>query len=118
MSRDLIIGILVAAALHLGVLFGDKLNPNWFKPEPKKVETEPEKIQLIAMPKLDELEPEIIEGDEDANTLDLASLLQHYHPQHATLESFVQKLQPPPSEGSTLSGSMTILPEVRDPNMF
>ena len=43
MSRDLIIGILLSAAIHLGILFGEKINPAWFKPAPKKAEAEPEK---------------------------------------------------------------------------
>src|SRR5688500_17563703 len=118
MSRDLIIGILLSAAIHLGVLFGDKINPAWFKPAPKKVEAEPEKIQLIAMPKLDEPEPEIIEVTEDVKPLDLAPPMQQDVPQLVTPESFVQKIQPPPPEGITISASMNIVPEVRDPNMF
>src|SRR5688500_15593849 len=101
MSRDLIIGILVAAALHLGVLFGDKINPNWFKPAPKKVEAQPEKMQLTAMPKLDKLEPEIIEVTEHVKPLDLPPPMQQDVPQLVTPESFVQKIQPPPPEGIT-----------------
>ena len=118
MNRDLIIGVLFSALLHLGILFGDKINPGWFKPAAKKVEVEPEKIQLIAMPKLDEPEPEIIEVTEDVKPLDLAPPMQQDVPQLVTPDSFVQKIQPPPPEGITISASMNIVPEVRDPNMF
>lgn len=118
MSRDIIIGVLLSVAIHLAVLFGHRLNPDWFKTPPKKVEEEPEKIQLIAMPKLDEPEPEIVEVTEDVKPLDLAPPMQQDVPQLVTPDSFVQKIQPPPPEGVTISASMNIVPEVRDPNMF
>lgn len=116
MNRDLIIGILISAGFHLAVLFGDRFIPD--KAPVKKVEEEPEKIQLIAMPKLDEPEPEIVEVTEDVKPLDLAPPMQQDVPQLVTPDSFVQKIQPPPPEGVTISASMTIVPEVRDPNMF
>jgi periplasmic protein TonB len=116
MNRDLIVGILISVTLHLAVLFGDKLIPE--KAAVQKVEEEPEKIQLIAMPKLDEPEPEIIETTEEVKPLDLAPPMQQDVPQLVTPDSFVQKIQPPPPEGVTISASMNIVPEVRDPNMF
>lgn len=118
MSRDLIIGIFLSAALHLVIFFGDKLNPGWFKPAPKKAAPEPEKIQLIAMPKLEEPEPEIVETNEEVKPLDLAPPMQQDVPQLVTPDSFVQKIQPPPPEGVTISASMNIVPEVRDPNQW
>ncbi len=118
MSRDLIIGVLISLALHLAILFGDKFNPNWFKPAHKKVETVAEKIQLIAMPKLDEPEPEVVEVNEEVKPLDLAPPMQQDVPQLVTPDSFVQKIQPPPPEGVTISASMNIVPEVRDPNQW
>ena len=116
MSRDLIIGILLSAVLHLLVLFGDKLMPH-FKEKAKKVEEETPKIQLIQMPKIEE-EPEIIEVNEDVKPLDLAPPMQQDVPQLVQPDSFVQKIQPPPPEGVTISASMNIVPEIRDPNMF
>lgn len=115
MSRDLIIGIFISALLHLGVFFGDRLIPE--KTVVKKVEEPPPKIELIAMPKIEE-EPEIIETTEDVKPLDLAPPMQQDVPQLVTPDSFVQKIQPPPPEGVTISASMNIVPEVRDPNMF
>jgi periplasmic protein TonB len=116
MSRDIIIGVLLSAIIHLSILFGDKLIPD--KKVVKMAEPEPEKIQLIAMPKIDEPEPEIIETTEDVKPLDLAPPMQQDVPQLVTPDSFVQKIQPPPPEGVTISASMNIVPEVRDPNMF
>ena len=116
MSRDLIIGILFSVALHVGVLFGDKLIPE--KPKVKKVVEEEKKILLMEMPKMEEPEPEIIEVNEEVKPLDLAPPMQQDVPQLATPDSFVQKIQPPPPENVTISASMSIVPEIRDPNMF
>lgn len=116
MNRDLIIGILLSVALHVGVLFGDKLIPD--KPKVKKVVEEEKKIQLIEMPKMEEPEPEIVEVNEEVKPLDLAPPMQQDVPQLATPDSFVQKIQPPPPENVTISASMSIVPEIRDPNMF
>ena len=116
MSRDLIIGILLSVALHVGVLFGDKLIPE--KPKPKKVAEVEQKIQLMEMPKMEEPEPEIVEVNEEVKPLDLAPPMQQDVPQLATPDSFVQKIQPPPPENIAISASMNIVPEVRDPNMF
>src|ERR1043165_6774453 len=116
MSRDLIIGILFSALLHVAVLFGNKLIPE--KKVAKIVEEEAPKIQLMQMPKMDEPEPEIVETNEEVKPLDLAPPMQQDVPQLATPDSFVQKLQPPPPENLNISASMNIVPEIRDPNMF
>ena len=115
MTRDLIIGILISAAIHLGILFGEKLIPE--KNVVKKIEEPPPKLELIEMPKIEE-EPEVIEITEDMKPLDLAPPMQQDVPQLAQPDSFVQKIQPPPPEGVTISASMNIVPEIRDPNMF
>ena len=115
MSRDLIIGIVISALIHLGVFFGNKLIPA--KTVVKHVEEPPPKIELIAMPKVEE-EPEVVETNEEVKPLDLAPPMQQDVPQLVTPDSFVQKIQPPPPEGVTISAAMNIVPEVRDPNMF
>ena len=115
MNRDLILGILISAALHLAIFFGDRLIP---KGEVvKKVVEEIPKVQLMEMPKLEE-EPEIIEVNEDVKPLDLAPPMQQDVPQLVQPDSFVQKIQPPPPEGLTIAANMNIVPEIRDPNMF
>src|SRR5688572_23707077 len=116
MSRDLIVGVLLSAILHLAVFFGDKLIPE--KKVVAKVVEEAPKIQLIQMPKMDEPEPEIIETNEEVKPLDLAPPMQQDVPQLTTPESFVQKMQPPPPENVAISANMNIIPEIRDPNMF
>ena len=116
MTRDIIIGVVVSLALHLLILFGDKLIPE--KKTVKKIEEAAPKIEMIAMPKVEE-EPEIIEtNDPDIKPLDLAPPMQQDVPQLVQPDSFVQKIQPPPPEGVTISAAMNIVPEVRDPNMF
>ena len=50
MTRDLIVGIILSAGLHLLLLFGDRLIPE--KKVVRKVEEPPPKIELIAMPKM------------------------------------------------------------------
>jgi protein TonB len=116
MSRDLIIAVVLSLSLHLGLLFGDRLIPE--KQVVKKVVQEEKKIQLMEMPKMEEPEPEIVEVNEDVKPLDLAPPMQQDVPQLATPDSFVQKIQPPPPENVTISASMSIVPEIRDPNMF
>ncbi len=116
MSRDLIFAVVLSLGLHLGMLFGDRLIPE--KQVIKKVVQEEKKIQLMEMPKMEEPEPEIIEVNEDVKPLDLAPPMQQDVPQLATPDSFVQKIQPPPPENVTISASMSIVPEIRDPNMF
>lgn len=115
MSRDLILGIVISALIHLAVFFGDRLIPE--KTVVKKTEAPPPKIELIAMPKVEE-EPEVVETTEEVKPLDLAPPMQQDVPQLVTPDSFVQKIQPPPPEGVTISASMNIVPEIRDPNMF
>lgn len=116
MSRDLIIGILLSVGLHLALLFGDRLIPE--KPKVVKAEVVEEKIQLIEMPPMEEIEPEIVETNEEVVPLDLAPPMQQDVPQLATPDSFVQKIQPPPPDNVTISANMNIVPEIRDPNMF
>lgn len=115
MTRDLILGIVISAVLHLAIFFGDRLVPA--KAVVVKPVEEAPKIELIAMPKIEE-EPEIIETNEEVKPLDLAPPMQQDVPQLVTPDSFVQKIQPPPPEGLTISANMNIVPEVRDPNMF
>lgn len=116
MSRDLIVGVLLSVFLHLAIFFGDR-----FIPETKVVKVvveEAPKVQLMAMPKMDEPEPEIIETTEEVKPLDLAPPMQQDVPQLATPDSFVQKMQPPPPENVAIAANMSIVPEIRDPNMF
>ena len=107
MRRDLIIGILVSFALH-GVLawIGE------YKPasDVKKVVEDAPTIQLMEMPKVEPDEPEPVETNEaPPKPADFAPPMQTDVPQIITDTSFVQKLQPPPPEGLTITrGAITI----------
>ena len=116
MRRDLILGIIVSALIHSGVLFYDKLIT--FKPKPPPPKEEEPKIQLIEMPKLDQEEPEKIEVTDDQKPLDLAPPMQTDVPQIVTDTSFVQKIQPPPPEGIIPSANVNVIPEMRDTSLF
>lgn len=96
MRRDLIIGFLLSALIHGGVMFGDKLIK--FQPKPKKAAEPPPKIELIEMPKLEPEEPEVVEQNEDLPKPEFIPPMQMDVPQVVTDTSFVQQIQPPPPE--------------------
>jgi protein TonB len=98
------------------LLFGEKLIK--FAPKAKPPVEEEPKIELMAMPKLDQEEPEKIEINEDQKPLELAPPMQTDVPQIVTDTSFVQKIQPPPPEGITPSANVNVIPEVRDTSLF
>jgi protein TonB len=56
--------------------------------------------------------------DSDAKPLDLAPPMQIDLPQPERPDSFVQKVQPPPPDGVTVSSDMTVVPDVRNPGAF
>jgi protein TonB len=117
MRRDLIVGVLLSALIHCGVLYGDKLVR--FKPKPPPVKEEEPKIQLIEMPKIEPDEPERIEAtDEPVKPMDFAPPMQTDVPQIATPDSFVQKIQPPPPENVKLATGALTIPQNRDLSSF
>lgn len=117
MRRDLIIGIILSALLHSGVMFGDKFIK--FKPKPPPPVEEAPKIEVIEMPKLEPEEPEIVEdNNEPVKPLDFAPPMQTDVPQVVTDNSFVQKIQPPPPENITPAAGVITIPTDRDPNRF
>jgi periplasmic protein TonB len=117
MRRDLIVGILLSAIIHGGVLFSYKIFN--YKSAPKQVAEEEPKIQLMALPKLEPDEPEKVEvTDVEQKPLDLAPPMQADVPQLVTDTSFVQKIQPPPPEGITPSAAVMSIPETRDLSRF
>lgn len=118
MTRELILGMLFSAAIHLLLLFGDGLLPERTMKAKPAEEPESDILRLVPPPPLEE-EPEIIEtGDFEKEPLDLAPPMQPDLPQPVQPDSFVQRVQPPPPEGLTISTTMTIVPETRDPGLF
>lgn len=118
MRRDLIIGVILSALIHGGVLFGNKLFPSHAAP-PKKAEEE-KTIQLIEMPK--EIEPEepkdVTPTDEPVKPMDFAPPMQTDVPQVVTDTSFVQRIQPPPPENVRPATGIIAIPENRDMSQF
>ncbi len=110
MRRDLILGIVFSALLHVLVFWGDKLLPK-SKPKAVVVEEKP-KIMLIEMPKLEPDEPEKVDTTEEApQKVDIAPPMLTDVPQIATDTSFVQKLQPPPPDSTKPTVAMTVIPQ-------
>ena len=107
MRRDLIIGILVSFALHGGLAWIGEYKP---ASDVKKVVDDAPTIQLMEMPKVEPDEPEPVETNEaPPKPADFAPPMQTDVPQIITDTSFVQKLQPPPPEGLTITrGAITI----------
>ncbi|HRE08665.1 MAG TPA: TonB family protein [Opitutaceae bacterium] len=100
MNRDLIIGLLLSGILHGGFLFGEQLFPK-AKSSGKKVSTEDATVELMQMPppEPEEVEPTETEEPQNEEVADLAPPMAADVPATVTVESFVQKLQPPPPPG-------------------
>lgn len=111
MRRDLIIGFLLSALIHGGVMFGDKLIK--FQPKPKKAAEPPPKIELIEMPKLEPEEPEVVEQNEDLPKPEFIPPMQMDVPQVVTDTSFVQQIQPPPPENIKPTSGIINIPADR-----
>jgi len=98
MNRDLIVGLLFSAIVHGGILFGEKLFDK--KVAVKKAVAEDTTMELMEMPPPPIEEPDPVETDEPpAEIADLAPPMAADVPSMVTLDSFVQKLQPPPPPG-------------------
>ncbi|HRP04062.1 MAG TPA: energy transducer TonB [Opitutaceae bacterium] len=110
MNRDIFIGLAVSAALHGGVFFGellfDKKAPTIHKKQEEAV------IELMEMPPPPpEEEPEIQDPTDEAppEVAELAPPMAADLPSVVTIDSFVQKLQPPPPPGlERPTGNITI----------
>jgi periplasmic protein TonB len=117
MPRDLIIGILVSALLHGGVLFSDRFIPQ-AAPVKKQVEEMPT-IEVIEMPRLEPDEPEVLDlSDESLDVPDFAPPMQTDMPQIAAPDSFVQKVQPPPPDNVKPAAGIITIPENRATDRF
>ena len=100
MSRDLLIGLVLSLLVHGGFLFGEQLFPK-SKASAKKADAEDATIELMQMPPPEPEEVEPTETDEPPTeeVADLAPPMAADVPATVTVESFVQKLQPPPPPG-------------------
>lgn len=113
MSRDLIIGIIISALIHGGFLFGEKFLGKDRGKAVAKVEETPT-IELMQMPPPEPDEPEVVDTEEPpAETAELAPPMAVDMPQAVTIDSFVQKLQPPPPPGLQRMTSQITIPSGR-----
>ena len=107
MRKDLIVGILVSALMHGGVLWGIQ------KPKVKTVKVEEEQkneIQMV-MPEIEPEEEETVEelNDETPETaLAPPSLIDL--PTVVPVQAFTQQIQPPPPPGLTPSRGAVVVP--------
>jgi protein TonB len=118
MRRDFIIGLIISAGIHGGLLFGNKLFPARHEVA-KKAEAAPA-IQIMEMPK--EIEPDepkdTTPSDEPVKPMDFAPPMQTDVPQVVTDTSFVQRIQPPPPENVRPATGIIAIPENRDMSQF
>lgn len=116
MRRDLIIGILASVLFHVAFLFGSKLFEHSGKKTTEAREEVPT-LQLMAMPEIEPEEPEPSTEVSDApveNTrVDFAPPSQLDVPQTVQMDSFVQKVQPPPPEGVKTNANAMVIPQTR-----
>jgi len=107
MRKDLIIGILVSALLHGGVLWGIQ------KPNTKTVKVADEdknEIQMV-MPEIEPEEEETVEElQEEAPQNQLAPPSLVDLPTVVPVQAFTQQIQPPPPPGLTPSRGAVVVP--------
>jgi protein TonB len=109
MRRDLIIGIALSLAIHVGLAFSGKAPP----PKAKKEDPAPT-IALVEMPKIEPDEPEKVDPDDQPpKPADFAPPMLTDVPALVTDTSFVQKLAPPPPEGLRPNAAVFTIPENR-----
>lgn len=116
MTRDLLLGSALSLGLHLALVLG-----NWTPHKNPLLQSAGDRGFKVRfeVPLFTPDEPEVIEvSGTDAAPLDLAPPMQPDRPQPAPIDAFVQKVQPPPPEGVTISATMTVVPAVRDPRAF
>ena len=116
MRRDIIIGILASVLFHVGFLYGSEI----FKSSGKKtaqVEVETPRLALMKMPEVEQEEPEPSTDTSETTTettkVDFAPPAAADMPQTIAVDSFVQKVQPPPPEGVKANATAMVIPTTR-----
>ncbi len=109
MRHGLIIGFVTTVTLEFLVAWGG--NRTHYIPKPKPADDTP-KVEIV-MPKYDPDPPEVVEGAAPVTPLDIAPPMQTDVPQVVTPESFVQQVEPPPPDLSSLSKNVVKIPETR-----
>jgi protein TonB len=115
MTRELILGSLLSAALHFLLL-----GPDWRPAKPGKVTAGDAvtTVRWMPMPPIED-EPEIVPTDHtEREPLDMAPPMQPDVVELARPDVFVQKYQLPPPDGPTFSTAMTVIPSVRESSLW
>ena len=109
MRKDLIIGVLLSASLHAGLLYGfNRKAP----PKPKAVEEQTELIQM-EMPEIEPEKEEVFEElADEAPTNQLAPPMLADVPS-VSVTAFTQPLQPPPPPGLTAAKGAISIPVIK-----
>jgi len=108
MRRDLLAGFIFTITIEFLFAWGG--NFTHYK-APPKVKEEETKIE-IALPKIEPDEPEVQE-DQPPVPQDIAPPMQNDVPQVVTPDSFVQQIEPPPTDLSAISKNIVKIPETR-----
>ncbi|MGH8021156.1 MAG: energy transducer TonB [Opitutaceae bacterium] len=114
MNKDLIIGLIASFLIHGFVLFGQYIFP---EEEVEVVEAPPPPVvEILEMPELEPLEPEIVESDQtDEPPPEFAPPMQQDVPSIVTVDTpFQQVLQPPPPPDMATSASAIVVPVNRN----
>ncbi len=109
MRHGLIIGFATTVTLEILVAWGG--NRTHYIPKPKPVDDTP-KVEIV-MPKYDPDPPEVVEGAAQPTPIDIAPPMQTDVPQVVTPESFVQQIEPPPPDLSSITSNVVKIPETR-----
>ena len=111
MRRDLIIGIIISALLHVAVFGSSFLKA---KKHVAKAEAPAPTIELMQMPPLPPDPLEVVDSDEaPPEKIDFAPPMQADVPQLVTVDSFVQPIQPPPPDSLKPNAGVISIPTAR-----
>lgn len=114
MRKDLIVGLLMSIAVHVGILYGEDIYNSLFKSHKQiarvhKEEVE-QSIQMEAPPPEPETEEEVTELNDEPVTNQLAPPSLVDLPTVVPVNAFTQPLQPPPPPGLTAAKGAISIP--------
>lgn len=106
MKRDIILGVLISAAFHGGLLFAS----NFIKKEAvvQKEEEEELVIMVEQMPQIEPDEPEIPTDEAPPEEIEYVPPQQADVPTASIDSAFTQQIQPPPPQMGKIQGQLTI----------
>lgn len=106
MRRDLIIGIIVSLAFHVGILGGSYI----FNPGPHKAPPPPEvpKIDIVLPPPPPPDQPPVDENQPQEDANEVAPPSQIDLPQVVPINAMTQQIEPPPPPGMQVGTAITI----------